>query len=577
MAKTDWYKDMVFYQVWTRSFCDGNGDGIGDLWGVYQKLDYIASLGVTGIWFSPLYPSPNADFGYDVSDYCDINPEYGDLDIFDEVLDGAHERGLKVIMDLVINHTSDEHPWFKQALADPSGPYHDYYFFRKGTVDKKGNRVPPNNWDSLFEGSAWEYVEDLDEYYLHTFAKRQPDLNMDNPSVRTEVERVMRFWLDRGVDGFREDSITLISKPKGLPSDRLGLRGARGFRLYSDGPHLMQYLLQFKDGVLDDYDCMTVGEGPMMTPKKALRYVREDHGSHPLDLMFHFEHMTADCLATEYIPRPFSLRKLKRAFGSWQEALEGKAWNALYLENHDHPRVVSRYGSEAFAPESAKTLAVSYLFQKGTPFVYQGQEIGMTNTHFDSIDEVPDVMARNRYRSMVESGKSPEEAMRIVNRACRDNARTPMQWSGERNAGFSPEGSEADPWLAVNPNYREVNVADEDEDLVSVLNFYRRAIKLRRRLPVVREGTYHEFKRASTKLYLYERASADSRLLVLCSFTSDGVTFTVPESYGDLMGGVLAISNYYVADQGTNDLRQLTFRPYECRVYVFGKDVDLLR
>ncbi len=571
MERDRWYKDMVFYQIWPRSFCDGNGDGIGDLWGVLGKLDYIKSLGVTGIWFSPLYPSPNADFGYDISNYCDINPEYGTLEVFDEVVTAAHARGLKVVMDLVINHTSSEHPWFKQGREDPLSRYHDYYFWRKGRVGLDGGMNPPNNWDSLFEGEAWEYDEMLEEYYLHVFAKNQPDLDMSNPEVRDEVKKIMRFWLDRGVDGFREDVITFISKADGLPKDRLGMPGARGMRFYSNGPHVQEYLSGFKSEVLDGYDCMTIGEAPMLPPKKALRYIAEGEDQ-TLDMMFTFDHMQADCLFTEYVPLPFSLRKLKDAFGRWQRTLDGKAWNALYLENHDHPRVISRYGNEAFRVESGKMLAVCYLFQKGTPFVYQGQEIGMVNTHFATIDELPDVSAHNQYRRMREQGKTDDGAMVVINKAARDNARTPMQWNGDTFAGFST----AEPWLPVNPNHVGVNVEAEEADPASVLAFYRRAIELRRKLPVVRDGAYHEYKRMSENLYFYGRESEKSQILVMCSFANHDVPFHVPGGY-NLSWGVLALSNY-APESRADDRRDgyMVLRPYETRVYVFGEDADLV-
>ena len=563
MERNRWYKDAVFYQIWPRSFKDGNGDGIGDLWGVLEKLDYIASLGVTGIWFSPLYPSPQADYGYDIADYRGIDPAYGDLDVFRQVLDEAHARGLRVIMDLVVNHTSSEHPWFKESRSSRDNPYHDYYIWRDGGRDRMGRAIPPNNWDSLFEGRAWEYEPAIDQWYLHVFAKGQPDLNMDNPRVREEVEDVMRFWLDLGVDGFREDVITFTSKVPGLPNDHLMPPGARGLRFYENGPHVHEYLAQFRDHVLSRYDCMTVGEAPMITPAKALPFI-EEGPDQTLDLMFHFEHMTADCLFTEYVPLPFSLRKLKRAFGRWQRELDGRAWNALYIENHDHPRVVSRYGSEEFRERSAMMLACTYLFQKGTPFVYQGQEIGMVNTHFATIGDVPDVAAKNQYRRRIEAGDSPEKAMALVNRAARDHARTPVQWSGGENAGFSS----ADPWFAVNPTYHEVNVERDEGDPHSVLNFYRRAIRLRRELPVVREGSYHEFKRASGELYVYAREMEGQRLLVLCSFCDRALSFSVPRGY-DLDEGVLELGNY--EDEGMTEQAEgrVTFRPYECRVYRF--------
>ena len=565
MERTRWYKDAVFYQIWPRSFKDGNGDGIGDLWGVLERLDYIAGLGVTGIWFSPLYPSPQADCGYDIADYKGINPEYGDLDVFRQVLDGAHERGLKVIMDLVVNHTSVEHLWFKESRSSRDNPYHDYYIWRDGGRDRNGMATPPNNWDSLFEGRAWEYEPALDQWYLHVFAKGQPDLNMDNPKVRAEVEDVLRFWLDMGVDGFREDVITFTSKVPGLPNDYLMPPGARGLRFYENGPRVHEFLAQFRDDVLSHYDCMTVGEAPMITPRKALPFIGEGPGQ-TLDMMFHFEHMAADCLFTEYVPMPFDLRKLKRAFGRWQHGLDGRAWNALYIENHDHPRVVSRYGSEAFREKSAMMLACAYLFQKGTPFVYQGQEIGMVNTRFATIDEVPDVAARNQYGRRIAAGDTPERAMALVNRAARDHARTPVQWSDAANAGFCPDGVE--PWFAVNPNYRGINVARDETDPHSVLNFYRRAIRLRRELAVVREGTYHEFKRASGNLYAYAREMTGERLLVLCSFADHGTTFSVPRGY-DLDEGTLELCNYEEEGLTRPYEGRVAFRPYECRVYRF--------
>ena len=392
MAKNDWYKTMVVYQIWPRSFCDGNGDGIGDLWGVLGKLDYIKSLGADAIWFSPLYPSPNADFGYDISDYRAIHPDYGDLDVFRQVLSGAHERGMKVFMDLVVNHTSDEHPWFVQS-RDKNSPYRDYYFWRPGKDGRGDRKRPPNNWDSLFEGDAWEYDEESGEYYLHIFAKKQPDLNHDNPAVRQEVKDIMRFWLDMGVDGFREDVITFISKQEGLPNAFMKLPAATGMSYYVNGPHVHEYLKEYR-AVAEEYDAMLLGEGPRMEPETALTY--EESGE--LDLMFNFSHMEADCTVTDFLQKPFDLLKLKSAFSRWQKGLNGRAWNTLYLENHDHPRVISRYGSEKFRVESGKMLACAYMLQQGTPFVYQGQEIGMTNLCLPRTDMYVDVQLRNNVR-----------------------------------------------------------------------------------------------------------------------------------------------------------------------------------
>ena len=358
----DWYKQLVVYQIWPRSFCDGNGDGIGDLEGVLSKLDYLQDLGINCIWFSPLYPSPNADFGYDIADYKNIHKEYGNLDLFRQVLDGAHKRGMKVIMDLVVNHTSDEHEWFIKS-KDPSSPYHDYYFWRKGRL---GGKLPPNNWLSCFEGKAWERDEKSGEYYLHVFAKKQPDLNHDNPKVRQEVKDIMKFWLDMGVDGFREDVITFISKRPGLPNG-IPLPIGCGIEHYMDGPNIHKYLSEYRE-ITDKYDCFTVGEAPMMTPDNALKYIDESHKE--LDMMFHFQHIEADAFLIDFLQTKFRLKEMKRAFTNWQNKLNGRAWNTLYIENHDHPRIISRYGNEKYRVQSGKMLANMYMLQQGTPFVY---------------------------------------------------------------------------------------------------------------------------------------------------------------------------------------------------------------
>ena len=554
MKNTQWYKEMAFYQIWPRSFSDGNGDGIGDLYGVYEKLDYIKSLNVDGIWFSPLYVSPNADYGYDVADYMDISPDYGDLDIFKKVLDGAHERGLRVIMDLVVNHTSDEHAWFKAGIADKAGPYHDYYFWRKA----KPNGKLPNNWGSLFEGKAWEYNPELDEYYLHIFAKKQADLNMDNPAVREEVKRIMRFWLDLGVDGFREDVITFISKKPGLPNDRL-TPFLKGIRHYSNGPRIHEYLGEFKRDVLSKYDCITIGEAPLMTPRTALEYIDES-GAKDLDLMFHFQHMGADCLFTDYIPRRFSLRRLKRSFTRWQKKLSGRAWNTLYLENHDHPRIISRYGSESHRTESGKMLAACYLFQQGTPFIYQGQEIGMTNISLQTIGEYKCVMAKNEYKKKT---RWPEEKkMALIHRASRDSARTPMQWTCGEKAGFTT----GEPWFAINPNYVTINVERDNADEDSILNFYRKALKFRKDNPVVLWGSYREHKPMSKWFYTYEREYQGVRLLVICSFSDKERRYTAPSGFS-LPEGEPVLFNYAHPPLNGNTFMA---KPYETRVYLFA-------
>ncbi len=561
MAKSHWYKEMAVYQIWTRSFCDGNGDGIGDLYGVLKKLDYIKSLGVDAIWFSPIYPSPNADFGYDISDYMDIHPDYGTLDTFREVLDRAHGMGLKVFMDLVVNHTSDEHPWFQESKKAHTNPYHDYYIWRHGRVSR-GKRYPPNNWTSMFEGGAWEYNEDLDEYYLHLFARKQPDLNMANPKVREEVKNILRFWLEMGVDGFREDVITYIGKAPGLPDSYPRLPIANGIKYYSNQPEAHKYLKEFKHDVLDHYDCFTVGESPMTTADIALSYVSEGPDQ-VLDEMIAFSHMEADCLKTDMIQTPFDLRKMKRAFSDWQEKLQGKAWNALYIENHDHPRIISRYGSEQHRVESGKMLAAMYMLQRGTPFIYQGQEIGMTNIRLKSLDEFQDVMTHNGIRLV--KGLLPETTiLKLANKASRENSRTPVQWNSEKNAGFT----DGEPWFPVNDNYREINVADQENDPDSLLNFYRKLIAFRKANKVVLYGDYYEHYKKDKQFYVYERNYLNKKLLVICSFSKDQRRFDAPGGVS-LKNGVLVFCNYEMNQIVSNGF---TARPYELRVYLFDPE-----
>ena len=554
MAKHRWYKEKVFYQIWPRSFCDGNGDGIGDLEGVLSKLDYLKELGVDGIWFSHVYCSPQADMGYDISDYRNINPEYGDLDLFKKVLDGAHERGMKVIMDLVVNHTSDEHPWFI-ASKDKNSPYHDYYIWRKGQA---GGKRPPNNWSSLFEGKAWEYDPDVGEYYMHIFAKKQPDLNMDNPAVRQEVKDIMRFWLDMGVDGFREDVITFISKREGLPNG-LPIPAAAGMEHYMDGPNIHKYLSEFRQ-VLNEYDCFVVGEAPMMNPKNALNYITEGPDQE-LDVMFHFQHMEANCLFLDAIRTPFNLLKLKKAFSSWQTSLEGKAWNALYLENHDHPRIISRYGSEEYRVESGKMLCNSYFLQQGTPFIYQGQEIGMVNIDLPNVADYQDVQTTNSVRTLRMLGMSRAKAEQRVRETNRGNARTPVQWDDSPNGGFTT----GTPWMAVNPNYPQINAKAAMEDPDSIFHHYKAAIQFRREHPVAIYGVYKEHYEKSKELYVYERSYEGKRMLVICSFTDKPVGFWAPEGF-DLTKGQAVLCNYKDNPVHGNGF---TTRPYETRVYYF--------
>ena len=549
MERNRWYKDKVFYQVWPRSFKDGNGDGMGDLLGVYEKLDYIKSLGCDGIWFSPIYPSPGADCGYDISDYMDIDPQFGGMEAFKKVLKGAHERDMKIVMDLVVNHTSDEHEWFRKSRQRIE-PYTDYYIWRPERPDGK----LPNNWDSNFEGKAWTWDEVRGEYYLHLFAIKQPDLNMDNPLVREEVKKILRFWLDMGVDGFREDVITYISKADGLPDDHL-FPIYKGMPLYNHGPRVHEYLAEFKRDVLDHYDCFTIAEAPLVWPNQALNYIDEETGQ--IDMMIQFQCVAADCLFTDYLPTRFDLRKMKKAFSDWQYALKGKAWNSLYIENHDHPRIVSRYGSEAYQAESAKMLAAMYLFQQGTPFIYQGQEIGMTNWRPNSIEQYRDVQSIYNFHH---SNRKLSEADRLKKlwRSSRDSARTPVQWSGEKNAGFTTAET---PWMDVNENYAQINVARQETDPDSVLNFYRKAVALRKKLRCVRHGTYREHFHASDKFYMYSMTEETQKILVVCSFTEKTVRFPTPRGF-DMASAQLILCNY-------TEPKKNTLHPYECKVYLW--------
>lgn len=554
MQKFDnsWYKELIVYQIWPRSFCDGNGDGIGDLEGVLSKLDYLKDLGINCIWFSPLYPSPNADYGYDIADYKNIHPEYGSLELFKKVLDEAHARGIKIIMDLVVNHTSDEHEWFIKSKEKDS-PYHDYYFWRRG----KGKRAP-NNWLSCFEGKAWEYDGETDEWYLHVFAKKQPDLNHDNPKVREEVKEIMRFWLDMGVDGFREDVITFISKKEGLPNG-FPLPTMTGLENYMDGPHIHEYLGEYRE-VTDEYDCFTVGEAPLMTPKKALKYIGGDKKE--LDLMFHFQHIDADAFLIDYIQRPFNLKRMKGGFSRWQEELNGRAWNTLYIENHDHPRIISRYGSEKYRTESGKMLANMYMLQQGTPFIYQGQEIGMLNTKLDSIDDYADVFVKNNYKVFTEKVHlSKKKAWEWAVKSTRDNARTPVQWDSSENAGFTT----GTPWLPVNVNYPEINAEKEMANPDSILNHYKALIKFKKENEVAKWGDFKEHYKSSDKLYVYERNYNGKRLLVINSFTEENVSFEAPKGF-NLEEGKPILCNYKNITVQGNGFKT---RPYETRVYYF--------
>ncbi|MDR0883241.1 MAG: alpha-glucosidase [Oscillospiraceae bacterium] len=572
MPKTDWYKDLVFYQIWPRSFCDGDGDGIGDLTGVLGKLDYIRSLGVNALWFSPLYPSPQDDYGYDIADYCAINPEYGTLAQFQEVLEKAHALGMKVIMDLVLNHTSNQHAWFLESLHLDS-PKADWYIWRRGT-DKK----PPNNWTSTFPGPGWEKRERYNAdgsvssdawYYLHLFAVEQPDLNHDCPALREALKDVQRFWLDMGVDGFREDVITYISKKEGLPNGFPLMPAGRGMEHFSQGPNLRKYLAEYRT-VVDEYDAMTVGEAPGMTPQNALRYI--DQNAPVLDLMFHFQHMTADCIGLAWVKTRFSLRKLKKVFNAWQQALRGRAWNTLYLENHDQPRVLSRFGctdTEELRVASGKALAAAYLLQQGTPFIYQGQEIGMTNLPPLALEEYPDVVTHNTYDLFRSLGFSHKRTMAHAAYAARDNARSPVQWSSAPNAGFTTAEK---PWFMVNPNYKTINVANALADPNGLPQWYKQVLALRSVRTLFRDGTYRDLCPRSQTLYMYTRElPGEQSCLVVISFSKKVTQIQLPKAIA-ARGVQLVLDSTNNAVDATappTHERNLTLKPYQVQVYFY--------
>lgn len=552
MKKT-WFKELSVYQIWPRSFCDGNGDGIGDLKGVLSKLDYIKSLGVDAIWFSPLYVSPQKDYGYDIADYRNIAPEYGTMEDFKAVLDGAHERGLKVVMDLVVNHTSDQHEWFKKSAAgDPK--YKDYYIWRPGK-GKDGKKFP-NNWMATFPGDGWEWNEQRGEYYLHLFAVEQPDLNHDNPAVREEVKSIMRFWLDMGVDGFREDVITYISKREGLPNG-FPLPVMRGVEHYSPGPNIHKYLMEYRQ-VLKDYDAFQLGEAPAMTPKNALKYITEGDNQQ-LDMMFQFQSMEADCFMISYVRTPFNLRKLKKVYKNWQTKLFGKAWNTNYLENHDQPRVISRYGNDKqYRVESGKALATMYTFLSGTHFVYQGQEIGMTDYPFKDWSDFTDVATFCAKRLMEKTHLFTKKGLfERCAYASRDNARTPVQWSAEENAGFST----GTPWFHVNPNYKEINVAAAEADPESILNYYRAILKLRKEYKdTAIYGEYKEHLGCDKRVMVYDKIAEDgSKLTVVINLSDKPVSARRAKKFVDADAKRL-IGNYKgsMADM---------LKPYEAHVF----------
>ena len=547
--KKAWWKEAVVYQIYPRSFCDSNGDGIGDLNGITSKLDYLKELGIDVIWLSPVYKSPNDDNGYDISDYEDIMTEFGTMDDFDKMLAAAHERGIKIVMDLVVNHTSDEHPWFVESRSSKDNEKRDYYIWKEGKDGKE-----PTNWGSAFSGPAWKYDEKTDMYYLHLFSVKQPDLNWENPKVRKEVFDMMTRWCEKGIDGFRMDVISLISKPEGYPDAKVvGLYGDMG--ICANGPKVHDYLKEMNEKVLSKFDIMTVGETAGVTLEEAKKYANTD-GSE-LNMVFQFEHMDLDGGEKfKWSTKPMPLVPLKENLSKWQKGLDGVAWNSLYFCNHDQPRIVSRLGdeSDAYRELSAKCIATCLHMMQGTPYVYQGEELGMTNTVFNSVDDFRDLESINAYRELVESGLYTDGDMfpKIAHKS-RDNARTPMQWDASENAGFTT----GTPWIAVNPNYKKINVADQLKREDSVFHYYQNLIRLRKENEIIVYGNYELLLPEDENIFAYTRTLDNQKLLVVCNFSKSEQKF----DFSGYENAKVLISNY------NRDAREDgILKPYEATV-----------
>lgn len=542
-----WWKEGIIYQIYPRSFQDSDGDGVGDLPGILQRLPHLRDLGVDIIWLSPVYQSPNDDNGYDISDYYQIMTEFGTMADFDRLLQAIHDHGMKLVMDLVVNHSSDEHTWFQESRQSQDNPYRDYYIWRPGR-----NGGPPNNWKSFFGGSAWEYDATTDEYYLHLFTRKQPDLNWENPALRQEIYRMMRYWLDKGVDGFRMDVIPLISKPQDFPDKDWETLGADFGAAYANGPRVHEYLQEMHREVLAHYDIVTVGEGVGITPDQANDYVGSDRKE--LHLIFHFGHMWIDFgPGGRMDPKPVALEEFVSVFDEWETALGDRGWGTIYLGNHDFARMVSRFGDDgAHRETSAKCLATLLMTRKGTPTVYQGDEIGMINADFAAVADYRDVEMMNAYQAWREAGKDDTTFLEVAARQGRDHARTPVQWSDEPQAGFT----DGKPWINVAGHYHEINVAAQEQDPDSVLNYYRRIIRFRKDHPTLIYGATQPVAAGHHAIYAYERIGPDDRWLILLNLS--GATLPLNHS---LPAGEVAIGNYPVPASNASDLR-----PWEARV-----------
>lgn len=544
-----WWKEAVAYQIYPRSFMDSNNDGIGDLQGIISKLDYLKDLGIDVIWICPVYKSPNDDNGYDISDYQDIMSDFGTMEDFNELLSEIHKRNMKIIIDLVINHTSDEHPWFIESRSSKQNPKRDWYIWREGKDNKE-----PNNWESIFKGSAWEYDENTKEYYLHLFSKKQPDLNWENEDMRNEIYKMINWWLDKGIDGFRVDAISHINKEEGLVDmdNPDNLKYVPSFDKHMNVEGIHDYLRELKENTFSKYDIMTVGEANGVKAEQATDWVGENDGK--FNMLFQFEHIDL------WNSSEFNLPNLKKVWNKWQVNLENDGWNALFIENHDITRVVSSWGDDTrFLKESAKALGLLYFMHKGTPFIYQGQEIGMTNVKFNDINEYDDIRSINEYNQLINQGMSPKDALEHIWNTSRDNTRTPMQWDDSLNAGFS----KSNPWIHVNPNYKYINVKEQLEDDDSILNFYKKMIKIKKSSECLIYGKYNLILEDDTNIFAYERILNDEKFLVICNLKSESSNY----KYGKLTLKYenLILSNYNV--DAHKDLNNFELKPWEARLY----------
>ena len=547
-----WWKEAVGYQIYPRSFKDSNNDGIGDIRGIISKLDYLKELGIDVIWICPMYKSPNDDNGYDISDYQDIMDDFGNMEDFDLMLDEVHKRGMKLIIDLVINHTSDEHPWFIESKLSKDSKKRDWYIWRDG---KDG--AEPNNWESIFKGSAWQYDENTEQYFLHLFSKRQPDLNWDNEEVRQEIYKMINWWLDKGIDGFRVDAISHIKKEPGLidMDNPHNLNYVSSFDKHMNVDGIHEYLEELNKNTFSKYDIMTVGEANGVDASESEMWVGEENGK--FNMIFQFEHLN---LWGEVGENKFNVKEYKKVLTKWQNALEGKGWNALFVENHDIPRVVSSWGNDnEYLEESAKAFALMYFMQKGTPFIYQGQEIGMTNVRFDSIEKYNDVKSINIYEEKINEGVSVNEALKAVASISRDNARTPMQWDSTNYAGFS----ENTPWIDVNENYKSINVESQLANENSVLNFYKKLIKIRKENLSLIYGRYDMILEEDEKIYAYTRTLDNDKYVVIVNLSDEEALYKYDDL--DLIYENLMLANYKVREHGI--LKEVVLKTYEAILY----------